>query len=61
MFKSNEGLLEENEKVLVAHEYSENNKVIRISEVKKVELAGKLSKIESEMLVREEESEIVKR
>ena len=61
MFKSNEGLLEENEKVLVAYEFFDNNKIVSKSEVKKVELAGKLSKIESEMLVREEESEIVKR
>ena len=46
MFKSNEGFIEELEKVLVAHEYYETERFLNSSDEKQREVAERLRRID---------------
>jgi structural maintenance of chromosome 2 len=61
LFKSNENMLEENEKVLTAYEYFENNKIASKGDELKREVNSRINKIESDIKAKEAELEIIKK
>lgn len=50
MFKSNENLLEDFEKILIAYDYYENDRFLNVSDVKNRQLSENLRKINDEII-----------
>jgi chromosome segregation ATPase len=61
LFKSNEGHIEENEKVILAHEFFENNIFLKDSAQKVRDNAESQLRLKQELAIKLEELEVIKR
>ena len=61
LFKSNEGHMEENDKLLIAYDYFENDRFLSSSDDKQKEIVDKIRRINQDIVVINDELEQLKR